>query len=327
LLLAASVPAASRAFVFSFFQPYSVALGPQPPRAGDTCSSSWQCAGGSGGGGGGGTCPPTEYTSVDNGACVSVAGLESFGARVVCTSLTSISYGVCESSSCHGCIAFAGDTSEADGTCIPVGVGLFLSVACGPGPALILAFVLVGIVGLPLLACVCACTFCPRRPPDAKEGGGGADGGGAEGGGSDGGGADGGALAEAQPLPLPLPMSPPHLHLQEPGGAALAAPLGRGFFAQPSQFGGEAPIGESGIVSTYAPPPPLVAAVALAEARSAWDAYRREHLTGEAVAYLVALGALDAGGAVAECVELPANVGERLSRGQVAKLVEFGVLR
>lgn len=59
--------------------------------------------------------------------------------------------------------------------------------------------------------------------------------------------------------------------------------------------------------------------------RSAWAVYKSEHLTVDAIEYLVSLGALDDDERVAKCIAQPADIGKRLSRGQVAKLVEFGV--
>ena len=211
LLLAVFGPAPARGFVFSFFQPYSVALGPEPRSSGGACAAG---SGGGGGGGGGGwpclsaaggsdSCPPTLYSGVDNGACLSIAGIDAFGARVVCTSLTQISYGVCASSDCLGCIAFAGDTGAADSACIPVGAEQFLAVTCGPGPALIFVFVLASLAGLVLLACVCCCIWCPK-PHAEKEAAAAAAGGAAAYGGLEG-------LEESL-----LPLEQPLLLLEQP---------------------------------------------------------------------------------------------------------------
>ena len=66
-------------------------------------------------------------------------------------------------------------------------------------------------------------------------------------------------------------------------------------------------------------------AAPISRQRSAWAVYKSEHLTVDAIEYLVSLGALDDDERVAKCIAQPADVGKRLSRGQVAKLVEFGV--
>jgi hypothetical protein len=76
---------------------------------------------------------------------------------------------------------------------------------------------------------------------------------------------------------------------------------------------------QAGLSSSERPAAPI------SRQRSAWAVYKSEHLTVDAIEYLVSLGALDDDERVAKCIAQPADVGKRLSRGQVAKLVEFGV--
>jgi len=76
---------------------------------------------------------------------------------------------------------------------------------------------------------------------------------------------------------------------------------------------------QAGLSSSERPAAPI------SRQRSAWAVYKSEHLTVDAIEYLVSLEALDDDERVAKCIAQPADVGKRLSRGQVAKLVEFGV--
>ena len=239
---------------------------------------------------------------VDNGGCFAFpAYLDAdFGGVVLtCVSLTRVSFALCATSACGTCLSTSVTTS---GFIIVGGVEPSVGVYCSAGPAYIFVVVIGGLAAFAVLLCICncwcrylRCCCCYKNLPPEEE--------------------------------TATPEAHEHEHV-----ALLAQQRKQTRAAWVPEEAPEAMIAVPPPASPTAVPqqpsrPAERPATPLSRPRSAWAVYKSEHLTDDAIEYLMELGALDEDERIAKCVAQPADVGKRLSRGQVAKLIEFGVLR
>ena len=248
--------------------------------------------------------------SVDNGGCYAFsAATADFGGVLLTCSSDSTSFALCVTPSCGTCLSKT--SYNTDGAAISIGGNESFRVYCGAGPAMILVFVIGSLAAFAVFLCLCncwcrylRCCCCYKNLPPVKAA----------------------ATPEAYEHEHVALLAQQHEHV------ALLAQQRKQRAAWVPEEAPESLIAVPQPASpTAVPPQPSRPAerpaAPLSRPRSAWAVYKSEHLTDDAIEYLMALGALDEDERIAKCVAQPADIGKRLSRGQVAKLVEFGVLR